>query len=198
MLQSESIFTPLSSIPAKGLTIALKVFLAGLFILILGTLAGMIIFSFLITGTEIKLILLGFSVPVLFFLVWAAIAEYRSKAPKYIQILVDEKGMHHSGKDIPTQSLLFESLCSNNEGGNYDVLWTDRGYSESDFDLYIFTKNELGTIKAQPVKLNTVSLIQNSNALMAHFVRGIMLFRQDLKIAPEVLEKYRLSQDNHR
>ncbi|WP_131724310.1 hypothetical protein [Chryseobacterium indologenes] len=190
MLQSEKNFQPLSSIPARGLTVVLRVFLLVFFILILGSLAGMIIFSFRVKELEIKLIILGFSVPVLSFLIWIAIAEYRSKKPKYTQIQVDEKGLHHYGENIQSQSLLYESLSANNEGGAYDVLWTDRGYSESESDLYIFTKNELDIIKAQPVKFKSAVLVRNSNALFAHFVKGIMYFRPDLKIDPKVLERY--------
>uniref|UniRef100_UPI00262FCE97 hypothetical protein n=1 Tax=Chryseobacterium sp. TaxID=1871047 RepID=UPI00262FCE97 len=74
----------------------------------------------------------------------------------------------------------------------YDVLWTDRGYSESNFELYIFTKNELDNIKAQPVQFKTTTLIRNSNVLLAHFVKGIMHFRPDLKIDPKVLERYHI------
>ncbi|NIF04552.1 hypothetical protein F3J23_03780 [Chryseobacterium sp. Tr-659] len=123
-----------------------------------------------------------------------AITEYHSKKPKYTQIQVDEKGLHHSGENIQPISLLYESLFANNEGGLYDVLWTDRGYSEGDLDLYIFTKNESGIVKAMPVKFKTTSLIRNSNALLAHFVKGIIYFRPDLKIDPEVLERYHLSE----
>jgi len=193
ILPSEKNFQPLSSIPAKGLTTALRVFLLGLFILILGSLAGMIIFSFWVKELEIKLIILGFSVPVLSFLTWMAIAEYRSKKPQYTRIQVDEKGLHHYGENTLSQSLLYESLFANNEGGAYDVLWTDRGYSESEFDLYIFTKNELDVIKAQPVKFKTAVLVRNPNALFAHFVKGIMYFRPDLKIDPNVLERYHIT-----
>ncbi|WP_153394284.1 hypothetical protein [Chryseobacterium vaccae] len=193
MLPFEKNFQPLSSIPARGLTVALKVFLLSLFILIMGSLAGMIIFSFWVKELEIKLIILGFSVPVLSFLTWMAIAEYRAKPPKYTQIQVDEKGLHHYGENTLPQSLLYESLFANSEGGAYDVLWTDRGYSESEFDLYIFTKNELDVIKAQPVKFKTTVLVRNPNALFAHFVKGIMYFRPDLKIDPNVLERYHIS-----
>lgn len=190
--QSEKNFQPLSSISAKGLTFALRVFLLGIFILIFGSLAGMIIFSFWVKETEIKLIILGFSVPVLSLLTWMAIAEYRSKNPQYTQIQVDEKGLHHYGENTPPLSLLYESLSTNNEGGSYHVLWTDRGYSESDFELYIFTKNELGVIKAQPVQFKTAAIVRNSNALFAHFVKGIIYFRPDLKIDPKVLERYHI------
>lgn len=190
--QSEKNFQSLSSLPAKGLTTVLRIFLLALFILILGSLAGMIIFSFWVKETKIRLIILGFSVPVLSFLTWMAVAEYQSKNPRYNQIQVDDKGLHHYGENTPPQSLLYESLSANNEGGLYDVLWTDRGYSESNFELYIFTKNELDNIKAQPVQFKTTTLIRNSNVLLAHFVKGIMHFRPDLKIDPKVLERYHI------
>lgn len=192
MLPTEENFPPLYSRSARRQTVVLKVVLLTFFVLLLATLLAGVVFSFWIKEVSIRVLIIGVAAPVLCALIWIAVASYRSGKPKYTQARVDTEGLHQYGEGVPEQSLLYEALSANNKGGVYDVLWTDLGYSETNPDLYVFVKNESGVIQMQVVEFR-IFLVPNGNTLLAHFIRGIMRFRPDLKIDPQVLSRYRIA-----
>lgn len=193
MLPTEENFPPLYSISARRQTVALKVFLLAIFTLVLTALLAGVVLSFWIKEVSIRMLTIGIAAPVLCALIWIAVATYRSGKHRYTQARVDTEGLHQYGEGVPVQSLCYEALSANNRGSVYDVLWTDWGYDETNPNLYVFVKNELGTVQVQAVEFR-IFLVPNGNALLAHFVRGIMRFRPDLKIDPQVLSRYRILQ----
>ncbi|SKD08804.1 hypothetical protein SAMN05660461_4681 [Chitinophaga ginsengisegetis] len=192
MLPNEEEFPPLYSTSATRQTVVLKVFLLGCFAVVLAMLLAGVVFSFWIKEVSIRMLTMGIAAPVLCGLIWMAVASYRSGKPKYTRAEVNAEGLHQYGEGVPVLSLRYEALSTNSSGGVYDVLWTDLGYSETNPDLYVFIKNESGAVQLQAVQFR-IFLVPNGNALLAHFVRGIMRFRPDLKIDPKVLSRYRIT-----
>lgn len=192
MLPTEENFPPLNSMSARWQTAVLKVCLLTCFALVLAALLAGVVFSFWIKETNIRILTIGIAAPVLCALIWMAVASYRSGKHRYTQARVDAEGLHQYGEGVPAQSLRYEALSANSSGGVYDVLWTDWGYNETNPDLYVFVRNESGAVQRQVVEFR-IFLVPNGNALLAHFVRGIIRFRPDLKIAPQVLSRYRIT-----
>lgn len=186
-------FEPLHIAPARGYIIAVKVFLLSLFALLLLGLLVAAIAGFRLKNMEVRLMVSGFSIFILGFLIWLAIITYRSDKSRhrFTHILVDAAGMHHFVKGEPAVSLLYTSLFANNRGGLYDVLLTDMGYSEGDIELCVFIKDDSGALRMQPIRFE-LFMVPNGNALRAHLVKGIRHFRPDLKIDPQVLTLFHL------
>lgn len=170
----------------------LKVFLLTCFALVLAALLAGVVLSFWIKEANIRMLTIGIAAPALCALIWIAVASYRSGKPGYTRAGVDAEGLHQYGEGVPVQSLCYEALRANSRGGVYDVLWTDWGYGETNPDLYVFVKNESGAVQARAVAFK-IFLVPNGNALLAHFVRGVMRFRPDLKIDPQVLSRYQIT-----
>lgn len=193
MLTANENFAPLHSTPARVRTTVLKVFLLSLFALLLFGLLVMAGAAFQLKKIEYRLLVWGFTIFVFGFLIWLALVTYRSEKGKYTftHIRVDATGMHHFIKSEQALSLLYESLLANNRGGIYDVLLTDMGYSEGNIELCVFIKDDSGAIQMQPVRFE-LFMVPNGNALRAHFIKGIMHFRPDLKIAPQALKLYHI------
>jgi uncharacterized integral membrane protein len=192
MLPTEENFPPLHSISARRQTVVLKVFLLTFFALLLAALLAGVVFSFWIKDASIRVPVIGIAAAVLCALIWIAVASYRSGKLRYTRARVDTEGLHQYGEGLPAQSLRYDALSANSSGGVYDVLWTDLGFDETNPDLHVFVKNESGAVQIQVVEFR-IFLVPNGNALLAHFVRGIMRFRPDLKIDPQVLSRYRIT-----
>ncbi|WP_436486216.1 hypothetical protein [Chitinophaga sp. ARDCPP14] len=192
MLPNEDDFPPLNSKSARRLTVVLKVCLLTFFALVLAALLAGVVFSFWIKETGARMLTIGVAAPVLCALIWMAVATYRSGKPRYTRARVDREGLHQYGEGVPALSLCYEALSTNSSGDAYDVLWTDWGYDETNPGLYVFVKNESGAVRLQAVEFR-IFLVPNGNDLLAHFVKGIMRFRPDLKIAPQVLSRYRIA-----
>lgn len=192
MLPTEENFPPLYSISARRQTVALKVFLLAFFALVLAALLAGTVLSFWIKEVSIRVLIIGIAAPVLYALTWMAVTTYRTGKPRYTRARVDAEGLHQYGEGVPAQSLYYEALCASSGGAEYDVLWTNWGYGETNPDLCVFVKNESGTVQVQAVEFR-IFLVPNGNALLTHFVRGIMHFRPDLKIDPQVLSRYRIT-----
>ncbi len=196
MLPAQENFEKMHSKPNMGWTLTLKTVLLSFFVLMLIALLVATVMSFDIRATGKRLLVLGFSIGAFCLLLTILLVTIRSKAPKYTDILVDDNGLHEYGKDAPALSLLYKSLDVNNEGGAYDVLFTDQGYTETNSELCVFIKDESGNTSIQAVAFR-VFFTPDGNALKRHFIKGIMRFRPDLRIDPEALKWYRIATQDY-
>ncbi|MDP9961136.1 hypothetical protein [Chryseobacterium lathyri] len=110
-------------------------------------------------------------------------------------IIVDEKGLHHyCNRDI-LYSIHYAELHPNPETGKYDVLLTEYDESAPSLCIYFF-EPALKKAMRKAVNLDIDTVITNGNLLLKNFVKGILIFRPDLKVAPNVLDLYHLEEFN--
>ncbi|GEM_PF-1209602 len=143
---------------------------------------------------EIKILIVVLTIAVTGLVVWSLIKQGQGKAGRKItQIVVDSQGIHdYSGQDL-VRSLKYSELLSDPENGKYDI-FIPRDQTDADYTVcfYLFD-DALNTIKLQAFTLNADGVIINGNELRKHFIKGIIMFRSDLKIAPGVFDLYGLS-----
>ncbi|MBB6331741.1 hypothetical protein HNP24_002691 [Chryseobacterium sediminis] len=140
-------------------------------------------------SVEIRVVLIALFMAILCFCVWMLFQK--NKKSMTTHIIVDEKGLHHyCNRDI-LYSITYAELHPNPETEKYDVLLTE--YDESAPSLCIhFFEPALKQATRKTVNLNIDKVITNGNSLLKNFVKGILIFRPDLKIAPNVLDLYQL------
>ena len=158
---------------------------------------GMLILVFYSEDSEkipypFKILFTLLTVLLVLFFIWLFIQDKRRPRHKITRITVDHKGLHHyRGADI-RKTLLFSSLVANPQKDEYDiVLHIPEGDSTPPYDICFFVMNtDLNIIQEQTFYLDCEFVIVNGNLLKRHFVQGIMTFRPDLQIAPNVLDVY--------
>lgn len=188
--QSNS-FHPIESKTSKRLSLLIKVvgrsflIMASLFIIIM----AISVFNAKEISVEIRVVLIALFMAILCFCVWMLFQK--NKKSMTTHIIVDEKGLHHyCNRDI-LYSITYAELHPNPETEKYDVLLTE--YDESAPSLCIhFFEPALKQATRKTVNLNIDKVITNGNSLLKNFVKGILIFRPDLKIAPNVLDLYQL------
>ncbi|MDQ0067805.1 hypothetical protein [Chryseobacterium lathyri] len=110
-------------------------------------------------------------------------------------IIVDEKGLHHYCNQDILSSIPYAELHPNPETGKYDVLLTEYDESAPSLCIYFF-EPALKKAMRKAVNLDIDTVITNGNLLLKNFVKGILIFRPDLKVAPNVLDLYHLEEFN--
>lgn len=192
--QSNS-FLPIESKTSKGFTLLIKMIGRSFLILTPLSVIVMAISVFIAKeiSVEIKIVLITLFIAILCFCIWMLFQKNEKNMTTHI--IVDEKGIHHyCNRDIVC-SITYAELHSNPELGKYDVLLTE--YDESAPSLCIHSfEPELKKATRKTVNLNIDTVITNGNLLLKNFVKGILIFRPDLKIAPNVLDLYQLEEFN--
>ncbi|MBP1167286.1 hypothetical protein JOE44_004170 [Chryseobacterium sp. PvR013] len=190
--QSNS-FHPIESKTSKRLSLLIKV--VGIAFLIMTPLSIIIMailaFNAKEISGEIKIVLIALFIAILCFCVWMLFQKNKKNITTHI--IVDEKGIHHYCNRNIVHSLAYAELHSNPETDQYDVLLTEYDESAPGLCIYFF-EPELKKATRKTVNLNIDTVITNGNLLLKNFVKGILIFRPDLKIAPNVLDLYRLEE----
>ncbi|MGN7706168.1 hypothetical protein [Chryseobacterium sp. 22543] len=190
--QSNS-FLPIESKTSKGLALLIKM-IGGSFLIL--TPSSVIIMAVMVINAkeisvEIKIVLIVLFMAILSFCVWMLFQKNSKNTTTHI--IVDEKGIHHyCNRDI-LYSITYAELHSNPESGKYDVLLTEYDESAPSLCIHLF-EPALKKATRKTVNLNIDIVITNGNLLLKNFVKGILIFRPDLKIAPNVLDLYWLEE----
>lgn len=186
-------FSPIESKISKRLTLLIK--MMGKSFLIITPLA-IIIMAILVFNAkeiiiEIKIILIAFFTAIVSLFAW--LITQKNPTNTTTHIIVDEKGLHHYCNLEILNSIPYADLHANPENGEYDVFLTEYNESSPSLSIYLF-EPVLKKITSMSVNLEIDQVITNGNLLLKNFVKGILIFRPDLKIAPSVLNLFRLEE----
>ncbi|MFN1216354.1 hypothetical protein ACKW6Q_05135 [Chryseobacterium kwangjuense] len=142
---------------------------------------------------EIKILIVVLTIFIIWLVGWLLMKQRKEKTGRKItQIVVDNEGIHdYSDQDL-VRSLKYSELMSDPENGKYDI-FIPRDQTDADYTVcfYVFD-DALNTVKLKAFTLNIDHVITNGNELRKHFIKGILMFRPDLKIAPGVFDLYGL------
>lgn len=188
-------FLPIESKTSKGLTLLIKI-LGRSFLII--TPLSVIIMAIMVLdakeiSVEIKIVLIGLFTAIVSLFAW--LITQKTKKNTTTHIIVDEKGLHHYCYRDILHSIPYADLHPNPENGKYDVFLTEYHESAPSLCIYFF-EPVLKKIISKSVNLDIDMVITNGNLLLKNFVKGILIFRPDLKIAPNVLDLFRLEEFN--
>ncbi|MDN5397324.1 MAG: hypothetical protein L0G39_23440 [Chryseobacterium sp.] len=105
-------------------------------------------------------------------------------------IIVDETGiLYCNSKREVVHQILYSDLVFS--GKEYDVLSASTGSSGIMPLLEVFTESEKEAAKPLRIEMNLpLHVVKDRYTLYAHLLRGISVFRPDLKIAPQVFNNY--------
>lgn len=133
--------------------------------------------------------------------------QLSKKKPMIKKIIVNKNGVfYHNGDDELVDKVLYTGLCSS--GLTYDIcIKLERRYYRSSKEFTVFNPMQRGIyfhLEAANInlqRLNNVKRIEtnllwndisNELELQKHFIKGIQIFRPDLKIDPLILKLFRL------
>lgn len=197
MVSDENQFPAIDSKTSKGWTLAIKVFFSIFAVL---TPLMMILMAWLTLASkikfEIKFLIAVLAIFVIGLFVWLLRVQIRKKtATKIIRATVDKTGIHYYSNKRLVKSVQYNQLMPNPENGKYDVfIPLDQTDTIMDLCFYVFDDVvEKVVMKAFFIEGDVV--ITNGNSLKKHFIKGIIMFRPDLKIAPGVLDLYNLKRN---
>lgn len=195
MVFSKSNFPEITSRHSRGFTLLIKGFGWFFSVLIILCAAIMVILVFkeraITSGFEILLLALGLLL-LLFFGRLIISSLLKGPDSKVTRIAVDKNGINYYHGSELVRRLNYDDLKPCPDGEKYDVFLTDIGEG-SPYYLYVYFPDSIsGKYRLKCPDLDSQTVITNGNQLKRHFVTGIMIFRPDLKIAPGVLDLYRL------
>ncbi|TBO35934.1 hypothetical protein [Pedobacter kyonggii] len=146
---------------------------------------------------EIKALIVVIALFAVWFFVWLLVATIKEKSKnKITHVVVDRNGLHHyTDNEELIKTMPYNLLMPGGENGKYDVFINLRVGTDLDPDLsvYLFDEKSNKTV-TRAVLLECDLVITNGNLLLAHFIKGIIIFRPDLKIDPNVLGLYKLKE----
>lgn len=143
-----------------------------------------------------KIFLIILAISVLCFFGWLIRAMLKTPKAKITHITIGKNGIRHYAGGELVQSLSYDELLPNPDQGKHDV-FLHYPYDNDDFsmELFIYGLNRTSnTPERSIVSLDAQYVITNGNLLKRHFIKGIMIFRPDLKIAPYVINLYGLKE----
>lgn len=111
-----------------------------------------------------------------------------------VEIVVDEKGMHRKRFNGSIDSILYKDLQKNTnpyEGGDIYVVTPRRSPP-----MLRLIKLSIETTAMFTTDITYSYFTGNMFELRAHFIKGIQIFRPDLKIADDVFEKFYINRDD--
>lgn len=198
MGSDENQFPAIHSKISKGWTLVIKVFVsifAVLTPLMVILMAGLTLASEKIS-IEIKILIVLLALLMTGGFIWFLIVQIREKsAAKIIRATVDKDGIHYYGNRGLVKSILYSKLMPNTENGKYDVfIPLDQTDTIMDLCFYLFD-DAVDKVVMKAFFIEGDVVITNGNSLKRHFIKGITMFRPDLKISPGVLDLYNLKKD---
>ncbi|QNN42878.1 hypothetical protein [Pedobacter roseus] len=110
----------------------------------------------------------------------------QAKGNKITQVIVDQQGFHHVQNLKILKSITFDSLRLN-LNKKYDVDLSDG--DDVSIELLVYHQDDVANkIVCKAITFETPFSIKNGAELKRHFIKGIMVFRPDLRISPGVLD----------
>jgi len=184
-------FPILHSTTSKGWTLAIKIFFSTLFVMISLLMLLLVILSLNSweIKTEVKVLIILLAILTIGLFSWILIVTVKNRPVKKItNIVIDNQGIHHYRDQDLIKSIKYTELMPNPENGKYDV-FIPLDQADTGLDLYFYLFDDtICKVKPQAFILNTDDVITNGNSLKKHFLKGIITFRPDLKIAPGVFD----------
>jgi len=195
MSSSSNTFLTIESKTSKGLTLLIRV-VGRSFVIITPlavTIMAILVFNAKEISVEIKIVLIALFTAIIWLFVWL----FFQKNPKSTttHIVADKKGLHHYCHQNILYSITYADLQPNPESSKYDVFLTEFDESTPFLCVHFFDP-ALKKTTWKAVNLDIDIVITNGNLLVKNFVKGILIFRPDLKIAPNVLNLYQLKEFN--
>lgn len=182
---------------SKGLTLAFRIFGYSLPVIISICCITILVIIFSSDDSEkipiiVKISLSLLTILLLWFFGWLFMQEKKKSRNKVTRITVDCRGLHHYINENVMKSLLFSSLQSNYQDGEYDIMLSvPQGESDHPYHILFFTlNNDLNVVQETAFLLDADFIITNGNQLKKHFLKGLMIFRPDLRIDPGILKIY--------
>lgn len=183
-------FSTLESLKSTKITFIVKAL--GGFILGL-TVLGIIYLEIILIksqklAVEFKIASVIPAVILLSFLIYAVLKDTISNRKNQItKVIVDGNGLHHCQNVTIIESLTYTSLQPNPDLKNYDVVLSEGEDTAYTICLYYFdTISNAVTYKT--IIFNTTFSIRNKKELERHFIKGVLMFRSDLKVSQKVLD----------
>jgi len=199
MVSDENQFPAIDSKTSKGWTLAIKVFFS-VFVVLTPLIMILMAWLTLASGNiqiEIKILVVVLAILVIGLFVWLLMVQIRTKSTtKIIRATVDKTGIHHYSNQGLVKSIQYNQLMPNPENGEYDIfIYLDQSDTDMDLCFYVFD-DAANKVVRKALFLEGDFVITNGNLLKKHFIKGISMFRPDLKIAPGVLDLYKLENNN--
>lgn len=183
-------FSKIESLKSKKITFIAKALGAFIFV---STIFGIINLEIIIIesgrlSVEFKISSIVLCVILLSFLPYFVLKDIIiARKNKITKVVVDQSGLHHYKDELIIESLTFESLYTNPDLKNYDVVLSEGEDVGYDICVYYFD-NPTSTIIYKAIIFNTPFVIRNKKELEKHFIKGVLKFRSDLKVSPKVLD----------
>ena len=183
-------FSEIESLKSKKITFIAKAI--GVFLFV-STILGIINLEIIIIesgklAVEFKISSVVLSVVLLSFLVYFILKDIiMTRNNKITRVIVDQNGLHHYKNETIIESLTFESLYPNPDLKNYDVVLSEGEDVGYDICIY-YLDNATNIIIYKAITFKTPFSIRNAKELKRHFIKGILKFRPDLKVSPQVLD----------
>lgn len=188
-------FPELSSRHSRGLTFFIKGFgwFFSLFILVFAVFTGVMVFTEISITPGLEILLIGICLLLLLLFGWLILSFLRKgQENNFTRLVVDNQGIHYYNETECINKLHYDDLRHIPNTKGYDVFLNDPGEDGPYYLLFYIIDPTTGKFKIGSIDFNAQNVITNSNKINRHFIKGIQLFRSDLKIAPGVLDLYRV------
>ncbi|MDQ0593098.1 hypothetical protein QFZ37_001467 [Chryseobacterium ginsenosidimutans] len=200
MESDENQFPVIHSKISKGWTVAIKAF--GSIFAVLIPLMMILMTGFTLASEsikfEIKILIVVLAILIIGLFVWLLIVQIRKKSTtKIIRVTVDKTGIHHYSNKGLVKSIQYNQLMPDPENGKYDFfIYLDQTDTNMDLCFYVLD-DAVEKVVRKALFIEGDFVITNGNTLKKHFIKGIIMFRPDLKIDPGVLDMYKLNEEHN-
>ena len=142
--------------------------------------------------TILKILSAVLALLLLFFLIRTFFKQIsEDQGNKITGVLVDQQGFHHVQNLKIVKSITFDSLQPN-LNKKYDVDLSDG--DDVSIELLVYHQDyATNKIVCKAITFETPFSIKNGEELKKHFIKGIMVFRPDLRISPRVLDFFNVN-----
>lgn len=188
-------FPELSSRHSRGLTFFIKGFgwFFSVFIVVFAVFTGIMVFTEKSIPPGLELLLIGVCLLLMLLFGWLITSSLRKSMNNgFTHLVVDINGINYYNNTVCIKRLQYDDLQNIPNTKGYDVFLNEPGEDGPFYLLFYIKDTTTGKFKIGSLDFNTNTVITNSNKINKHFVKGIELFRPDLKIAPGVLDLYGL------
>jgi hypothetical protein len=146
-------------------------------------------------NTDIKILATLITILLLVFFTWLLIRQTKTKRRKKItEVIVDSKGFHHYSNKELASTIGYDDLETGPPTTPFDVFLHDTPETAPTLCVYVLDKQSAMPAR-KGVFIESDVVITNGKTLLSHFVKGIIVFRPDLRIQPGVLDFYGLFPD---
>ncbi|MGG5207317.1 hypothetical protein ACQWU4_00120 [Chryseobacterium sp. MIQD13] len=195
MLADVNQFPTIQSKHSKIFTLFIKIFGITMSLVILVTAVSMIFLGGVTKiRLEIRILLAIIAILLIIFITWLLIIQFKNNSQKKVtHVIVDREGLHHYRNEELIKTINYNDLKTAPQNERYDVFFYNPPESEaySDLCFYIYDEESKMAVR-KAVFFEGDTVITNGKQLLAHFIKGIVLFRPDLRIDPNLFEIFKI------